>query len=491
MDDLTVEWVRRWNEYWLERPGQGTRVNSGGAKIIFAESNTHARGTATYRTSGVVDAMRIPKDGYFAHKVMWDGWVDTEKPQTYIVGHWNYEEDEPTAVLGNKSNEKVVKPVYVVSTDENVELYVNGKKQAKPERKYQFLYIYNNVSFEPGVIEAKADNSSYRIETAGRAAAIKLTKIENPSGFAADGHDVAIVQFEIVDAQGRRCPVDHRNVTFSVSGEGTYLGGIAAGGRNGYTRGTKDDHAETDDYHSADPAYHNWVGEKTLPVECGVGRIMVRSNTVAGDITVTASADGLPESAVTLTTKAIAEEGGLSDYFQSELLPLNLAMGETPLRPSCREVYRAVKVSEVRAGSNNNDALLTIDDNENSLWQNDGTLENAWITFRFSKKAVIDNVSLKMLGWKSRSYPLEIYAGDELVWNGKTEQTLGYIRLHLDKKVLTDRMTIKLKGAASTKDIFSMKELAGGQANELDAKANKGGKSTLGIVEAEFLEKNK
>lgn len=25
-----------------------------------------------------MDPLRIPKDGFFAHKVMWDGWVDVE-----------------------------------------------------------------------------------------------------------------------------------------------------------------------------------------------------------------------------------------------------------------------------------------------------------------------------------------------------------------------------------------------------------------------------
>lgn len=489
MDDLTVEWVRRWYEYWLERPGQGTRVNSGGAKIIFAESNTHARGAVSYRTSGAVDAMRIPKDGYFAHKVMWDGWVDNEKPQTYIVGHWNYEEEDASAVLGNKSNEKVIKPVYVVSSDENVELYVNGKKQSAPQRKYNFLYVFDNITFEPGTIEAKAAKSSYKIETAGRPAAIRLTKIENPSGFVADGHDIAILQYEIVDAQGRRCPVDHRQLTFSLSGEGEYLGGVAAGGRNGFTRAIKDDHDEKADYHSSDPAYHNWVGEATLPVECGVGRIMVRSTTKAGNISVTAKANGLEDATAIFTTKAIEEHDGLSEYFQSELLPLNLSMGETPSTPSCQEVYRAVKIVDVKAGANQETAKCSYDDNEKTEWSNDGNLDTGWITYKLAKKAVVDNLSLKMFGWKSRSYPLEIYVGNELVWSGKTEQTLGYIRLHMDKKIAGDTVTIKLKGAAATHDIFSMKELAGGNANEMDAKADKQGKNSLSIVEAEILEK--
>ncbi|WP_410522703.1 hypothetical protein [Phocaeicola dorei] len=33
-----------------------------------------------YRRSGVTDAMRIPKDPFYAHQVMWDGWVDIENP---------------------------------------------------------------------------------------------------------------------------------------------------------------------------------------------------------------------------------------------------------------------------------------------------------------------------------------------------------------------------------------------------------------------------
>ena len=66
MDEFAVEMVRRWYDYWRERPGTGTRVSSGGVKIVFSDTNTHHRGEKHYRTSGVVDAMRIPKDAFFA-----------------------------------------------------------------------------------------------------------------------------------------------------------------------------------------------------------------------------------------------------------------------------------------------------------------------------------------------------------------------------------------------------------------------------------------
>src|SRR5574344_712153 len=89
-DIFTVELVRRWYDYYIERPGSGSRSSSGGAKIIFSDSNTHFRGVENYRRSGATDPLRIPKDGFYADQVMWNGWVDIEKPQIYIIGHWNY-----------------------------------------------------------------------------------------------------------------------------------------------------------------------------------------------------------------------------------------------------------------------------------------------------------------------------------------------------------------------------------------------------------------
>lgn len=140
-DSFTIENVIRWFDYWRERPGTGDRVSSGGVKIIFSDTNTHYRGVENYRRSGVTDPMRIPKDPFFAHQVMWDGWVDIENPRIHIVGHWNY-------------NDTVVKPVYVVSNTEQVELFLNGKSLGRGEQKYRFLYTFDRVAFEPGKLEA-------------------------------------------------------------------------------------------------------------------------------------------------------------------------------------------------------------------------------------------------------------------------------------------------------------------------------------------------
>ncbi|MBX5479766.1 MAG: beta-galactosidase, partial [Pyrinomonas methylaliphatogenes] len=90
MESHAVEDVLRWYDYWEQRPGTGKRVNAGGVNIIFSDTNTHHRGSENYRTSGEVDAVRIKKQNFYANQVMWDGWVDVERPRIHIIGHWNY-----------------------------------------------------------------------------------------------------------------------------------------------------------------------------------------------------------------------------------------------------------------------------------------------------------------------------------------------------------------------------------------------------------------
>ncbi|MBP5712492.1 MAG: DUF4982 domain-containing protein, partial [Prevotella sp.] len=277
MDEFAKEMVERWYDYFVDRPGTGTRVNSGGVKIVFSDTNTHWRGESNYRTSGVTDAMRIPKDAFFAHQVMWDGWVDPENPHTYIIGHWNYS-------LGT------TKDVFVVSNGDEVELFVNGKSLGKGERKWQYLFTFKDVAFEPGTIKAVSyvdgkEVSNYQIETAGEPDHLVVTKMENPEGFKADGADLALIQFEVVDKNGRRCPLDNRMVHFNLWGEGRWIGGIATkqgaymqdsskeNGKDNATNGTPG----MLDGPSTVSTFDNYIRHLSLPVECGVNRVLVRS----------------------------------------------------------------------------------------------------------------------------------------------------------------------------------------------------------------------
>lgn len=482
MDAFAVEMVRRWYDYWLERPGTGRRVNSGGAKIVFSDTNTHFRGESNYRTSGVTDAMRLPKDAFFVHQVMWDGWVTPERDRTYIVGHWNYAD---TLTLTK----------YVVSTGDEVELFLNGRSLGKGERSYQYLFTFANIPYEAGRLEAVSyrgarEVSRYAIETAGKPHHLHVTTIENPDGFKADGADMAIVQFEVVDEQGRRCPLDNRMVHFNLWGEGRWLGGIATQqGSWPYPSNQAATEQKIPLVNSSalldgpehPSVFDNFIRHQSLPVECGVNRVLVRSTTQPGNITLTCAAEGLQP--VTIDLQTVSQP--------SSPLPLNLTRGETPSTPSYSDHSVSIDIVDATSGSNATALANSFDDNELSEWASDGLRENAWATYRLARKAPVDEVVLKLTGWRNKCYPLAIYAGKKKLWEGITYATLGYVHIPIATPVTTDQITLRMLGPVQNSSAFGeIKELAGGATGELDRVRTLKGEVKLRIVEVEFHQKN-
>ena len=479
MDAFAVEMVRRWYDYYIERPGTGTRVSSGGVKIVFSDTNTHHRGESNYRMSGVTDAMRIPKDAFYVHQVMWNGWVEPEHQQTYIIGHWNY----PTGTT---------KTIYVVSTADDVELFVNGKSLGHGKQSYRFLYTFENIAFESGCLEAVgSDGSKYQIETSGEPYQLKFSAIENPEGMKADGADMALFEIEVVDKQGHRCPLDDRMITFNLWGEAKWIGGIGTRDNKAMQRPDENRPEGLLDAAATKNVSDNYVGQMALPVECGVNRVLVRSTTNAGEIHLSACAEGLKPAYIEVKSKEV--ENG--KYLPSLTLKPRLDRGETPSTPSFEEQARGIDIVSAKAGFDSEHANNSYDDNELSEWKNDGRASTAWITYKLAKKAVVDDICMKLTGWRLRSYPLEIYAGKQLIWSGETTRSLGYVHLKPTKAVKTNEITIRLKGAGKDKDAFGgIVEVAEPAAGELDLfKAKNGGetKSELRIVEIEFLEKIK
>ncbi len=454
-DSHAIENIVRWHEYFVQRPGTGKRVSSGGANIVFSDTNTHYRGAQNYRRSGEMDPMRLPKDNFFAHQVMWAGWVDLEQYLTHIMGHWNYDAE-------------TVKEIYVVSGGDAVELFVNGKSKGKGENSYRFLYTFPNVAFEAGEIKAVSYLngevvSEDVLKTAGEPHALKLTAMQSPVGFKADGNDVAMLQVEVVDENGNRCPTALHTIDFDLKGEAEWLGGIAEGPEN-------------------------YVGATSLPVECGVNRVLIRSTQKAGKITVKATANGLKPEKVTLATVPVSTQHGLNKTLASEGLPSNLEKGPTPSTPSYTIKRRSAPIKAVDAGANSEKAWLSCDDNEETEWTNDGLMSTGWIRYELEDSAEIKAVSLKLTGWRRRTYPIDIYVDTVKVWEGVTERSLGYITLPVTP-TKGKTVTLQLTGAGIEKDLFqNVIELSGKV--ELDGfrePENKDTRGQLRIVEAEFF----
>ncbi|MEO6673765.1 MAG: sugar-binding domain-containing protein [Ginsengibacter sp.] len=269
------------------------------ASIYFTDSDADGRQQGSYvlRVSGKMDGVRIPKSLYYVSRVM-----QNEKPDLHIIGHWNYPE-------GTK------KTMYVAATHcDKVELFVNGKSIGVANQPYNFIdtylnpdrpqrrqdttgdptgyiYAFPDVTFKPGAIKAVATKdgkivAQQEIQTAGEAKSIKLTVHTAPKGLQADGSDVALIDFEVVDAKGRRCPTDEARVDFKVSGPVLWRGGFNAGKLN-------------------------TTNNLYLDTECGINRVAVRSTLTPGTITVTASRKGLADGTVKIEAKKVEIINGL------------------------------------------------------------------------------------------------------------------------------------------------------------------------------------
>ncbi|MGI4863017.1 MAG: glycoside hydrolase family 2 protein [Janthinobacterium lividum] len=454
-DSQAREDVIRWYEYWHERPGTGTRTSAGGVNIVFSDTNTHFRGEENYRRSGEVDALRIPKDGFYAHQVMWDGWVEPEHPHTHIIGHWNYKTG-------------VVKNVDVVSNGEKVELFLNGKSLGFGQRDYHFLFTFKDVAWQPGTLRAVSYDaagkqvSEAEHQTAGPAVALRLTPITSPAGLHADGTDLALVQVEAVDAQGRRCPTALNMVNFALNGPAEWRGGLAQGP-------------------------DNYILAKSLPVEGGVNRVLIRTTTQAGKIILTATADGLKSATVSLKSEPVVVKDGLATRLPGHDLPVSLRRGPTPAGPSFTVSRVAVPITAVAANSNAANAALSYDDNELSEWVSDKKEAKPWVEYTLARPAPISEVAMKLTGWRTSTYPIRILVDGQQVFQGTTERSLGYYTATFAPRT-GQKVRIELTGTTQANDAFNITEL---EAPKVPTAATDkpGPAGTLGLVEVEVYEK--
>ncbi|ADY54267.1 glycoside hydrolase family 2 sugar binding protein [Pseudopedobacter saltans DSM 12145] len=456
-DTHAIEDVIRWAEYWDQRPGTGKRVSSGGVNIIFSDSNTHFRGEENYRRSGEVDAMRIPKDGFYAHQVMWDGWVDPKNTGLHIIGHWNYAKG-------------TVKDEYVVSTGDKVELFLNGKSLGFGEQSYHFLFTFKNVRFEAGELKAVSYNGKGEklaekiLRTAGEPASIKLTKMGNPNGLKANGNDMVLIQFEVVDAKGNRCPTALNMVDFNVEGDIDWRGGIAQGP-------------------------NNYILAKSLPVECGLNRVLMRTfEGKTGTVKITATSKGLKSASVTLTVDPVIIKNGLTLYSESAKLPVNLDRGPTPKENTVKVVREALDIVSVKAGANQETAKNSYDDNELSDWVNDGKLATAWISYVLKEEAPVSEVVMKLNNFRSKIYPLKIYVDNRLVFNGNSKKSLGYFTATFPP---TKGKTVKIElgGSAKTEGKDYGAEVGGKKLDDGVTRDDVNTKGSLSLIEVEIYKK--
>jgi beta-galactosidase len=276
---------------------------------------------------------------------------------------------------------------------------------------------------------------------------------------------VALVDVEVVDAAGNRCPLALDTINFTLSGPAEWRGGIAQGPEN-------------------------YILSKSLPVENGVNRVIIRSTTKAGRVVVSASAEGLKTASVEIVARPSKAGGGLSAEMPDAGLPSYMGRGPTPAGPSFKASRRPVAVARVTAGSNEARAAQSFDDDETTDWSSDGDLKRGWIRFDFGRPAAVGEVTLKLAGWRTQSYPIRILAGDRVVYEGSTPRSLGYVTFAFPP-VTAARLRVELTGGASNRDAFGNIIEIPGTPDPQSAAGKGGAKNTLSIVEIEIYESSR
>jgi beta-galactosidase len=298
-EDFALDGIKQYWSYWSNRISNTDPKHSRWSaycSIYFTDEDADGRqdSTEVCRVSGKVDAMRLPKEMYFAYRV-----IQNPQPDLHILGHWTYPATQPDGT-------KTSKTVYVISNTQSVELFLNGKSlgvNSKPDNGW--VFAFPAVDFVPGTLKAIGKNddkiaAQQVLTTAGPAAAIRMTPIMGPKGLQADGQDIALIDFEVVDAKGVRCPTDYARVDFTCTGPGIWRGGYNSGILN-----------------STNNLYLN--------TECGLNRVAVRSTLIRTTdpaplpIVVTASRHGLKSASVRIVPVRVAESNGIANYMLQHL----------------------------------------------------------------------------------------------------------------------------------------------------------------------------
>lgn len=230
----------------------------------------HRKPISYYRS--IVWGVESEQPLYAAVVVPVDGeWGITKWATEPMAAHWNWEVPAGAPLR-----------VRVFSRESPVKLYLNdklvGERPTTQEQEFQAEF---SVPYQPGELKAvDAQGRTYTLRTAGDAARLLL---DAESAAAPAGRQSLIyLNAQVADEHGVRQPVQDRTVRFSVSGPGEL---IAVGNADMTAR-------------------QSYAGE-TFDTHEGRVQAILRGTSEPGEVTVTATADGM---APVTTTVAFTDQ---------------------------------------------------------------------------------------------------------------------------------------------------------------------------------------
>jgi beta-galactosidase len=192
----------------------------------------------------------------------------------HLLPHWNWPER-----VG------MVTPVMLYTSGDEAELFLNGKSLGRKKRgALEYRIRWDDVVYQPGELKAVAYRNGQLwatdvVRTTGSASVVKMAV--DRKRIKDDGQDLAFVTVSVCDSHGDAVPRTHNLVSFSLSGPGEIVATD-----NG-------DPTDLEPFHSSSRKAFN-----------GLCQVIVRAKPgQAGGIRLTATAEGLKGSSVTIQSR--------------------------------------------------------------------------------------------------------------------------------------------------------------------------------------------
>jgi beta-galactosidase len=156
---------------------------------------------------GMVDLCGFKKDRFYLYQARWR----PDLPMVHILPHWNWAGHEGQKV-----------PVYVYSSGDEVELFLNGQSLGRKKLDpFHYRFQWNDVTYTSGKVKAVAYKNGQpwaeaTVRTTGAPTALQLEA--DRSIIHADGVDLCYITTQVVDPDGLVVPMANNPITFSISG---------------------------------------------------------------------------------------------------------------------------------------------------------------------------------------------------------------------------------------------------------------------------------
>ena len=259
-----------WCDQWRKEP---KFTNPAVQESALAEVKERGMTRSAIHTcnTGFLDQAGFKKDSFWLFQSRWR----PDFPMAHILPHWNW-----------KGREGEVTPVYVFTSGDEGELFLNGKslgRQRKQPGVWDRAYRlrWDDVRYEPGTLEVVVfkDGKEWardKVKTTGAAARL-LAEVEGGAG-----DELFYVNVSVRDEEGLVVPNAKIPVEFSVSGTGEVVATD-----NG-------DETDFDDFRSMKRKTFNGWAQAIVKARPGV----------KDDFTVMVSSDGIGSDNVTINIRA-------------------------------------------------------------------------------------------------------------------------------------------------------------------------------------------